>query len=80
MVGILLTITLVLFVVLAAVVGIATVKDGVLARAALDVPLVYANIKAGAEGQLVFQAEGGKPFALRERPPPLPAPRSAGVR
>lgn len=33
------------------------------------VPVVYDRITAGADGQLTFQEEGGKPFAQRERAP-----------
>jgi hypothetical protein len=37
--------------------------------AAPPVPAVYANIAPNAEGQLVFQAEGGLPYLVRERGP-----------
>ena len=55
-----------------AMIGILVVSAGAgasLVRTAPDVPAVYANIKAGPEGALVFQPDGGPAFAERERPP-----------
>ena len=56
---------------IAGTVGAVLVAIGavVLARAPVTVPQVYANIAASSDGALVYQAEGGKPFALRERAP-----------
>jgi hypothetical protein len=60
----------VLFAALAAVCGLAGMAPRSAAPAEPpDVPAVYANITVAADGQLVFQPQGGNAFALRERAP-----------